>query len=128
MRRVIKPVYQPDGSNCCGQACVAMVAGVSLDEAKRAVGKSGTTCGPDLVRGLRNLGASCADKVERLKDYIDVLAGLAIVKVHYPNSKKRHWIVIDRSRVYDPAGEKTYSEAVSDGSKWTSFLRIIEQE
>jgi hypothetical protein len=40
----------------CGQACVAMIAEVSLEKACTAVGKQGATTFADIRRGLHQLG------------------------------------------------------------------------
>lgn len=100
-------VYQPDESGMCGQAVVAMAAGVSLDAATNAVGVSVMrTVGThytDLVRGLRRLGV----KVGRYVDY--TYRKKALVRV--PNfailsivdgSAWGHWVLVKDGVVYDP--------------------------
>ena len=49
-------IRQPEGSNLCGQACVAMLAGVTLAEAIRATGTRGRTSTRHVTHALRALG------------------------------------------------------------------------
>jgi hypothetical protein len=61
-------IYQPPGSSLCGQTCVAMLAGISLEESISAFnGKRGGTLTRDVVDAFRKLGIHCGDKLIHLK-------------------------------------------------------------
>src|ERR1035437_8529670 len=107
-------VEQPDGSSLCGQACVAMVADVSLAEAVQLIGKRGHsgTRTRDLVKALRSLGVGCADKLKRVSRVRPVYprrAILAVAKYAWVSDgtreqRKCHWMVTWDGVVYDPGG------------------------
>lgn len=94
-------IHQPPGSGSCGQACVAMAAGVTIEEAVRVIGKDGDTGAGDLVRGLRALGVTC----KRLPVYsrlrLDQYAILGIV--YLDNDRTGHWMLLWDGTIYDPA-------------------------
>jgi hypothetical protein len=59
---MIKYQYQPPGSSLCGQTCVAMIAGITLEESIEAFrGKKGGTRTKEVVAALRKLGINCGD-------------------------------------------------------------------
>jgi hypothetical protein len=104
----LRPLLQPDMSGTCGQTCVAMVAGVSLDEAFHAVGSTDLrmegTVPEDIVRGLRKLGWYVGDyqvhgykkkKLLRLPEF-------ALLCLERTNDRWAHWVVIKGGFVYDP--------------------------
>ena len=49
-------VRQPEDSSLCGQACVATLAGITLDESIEIFGTKGKTYGTHLVAALRCVG------------------------------------------------------------------------
>lgn len=120
-------MLQPDGSSLCGQTCVAMAAGVSLDRAVEAVGHSkfrGTSTA-EIVRGLRALGVPCAEKLKRMARVKPVLPKRGIVAIHRPNGTKRperwHWMLTWDGTVFDPGGR--WPEGYQ-GWRITSYLEI----
>lgn len=92
---VIDPLrvrYQPAKSNLCGQACVATVLDIDLDEATKLVGKRGLTRTSDIRAAFAKRGIVLGpgvrgDKVERNTAYV--------ARVHWPDSKRTHWVVLD---------------------------------
>lgn len=108
----IRHVVQPRGSLSCGQACVAMVAGVSLGAAIRAVGHAHGTHVFELKRALAKLGVECDPSDEgRFVPFRGDPAGLpprAILWLRGPaDAMKTHWAVLWDGRVYDPNGPTT---------------------
>jgi len=94
-------IYQPDGSNLCGQACVATVLGITLDEACDLVGKRGLT-------GTRHIRPALAKKGFRigprqtLKDKQSLRMYMA--RVRWKGRKHSHWVVLtEDGRVFDPS-------------------------
>ena len=63
----MKPTYirQPYGSKLCGQTCVAMAAGVTLQKAVIAFGTRGSTTGKAVLIVLRRLGVNTGDRYVR---------------------------------------------------------------
>jgi hypothetical protein len=101
-------VFQPDSTGMCGEACVAMAAGVTLDEAVRAVGSSVLrqpgTDDRDLIRGLRKLGVKLGPytNYEDRKSRIVQMPDFAIMSVVDDKTKWGHWVVVKDGVVYDP--------------------------
>lgn len=81
--------------NGCGPACVAMLTGVTLEQAERAVGKARKTHTRDLVAGLRRLGWRPGPRLMRLRPGLPMPPG-TIVKVRWHGTALTHWVVHDR--------------------------------
>jgi hypothetical protein len=104
VRSVIPPggiLHQSRGSDICGQACLAMIAGCGIDEAIAAVGHDRDTDPGDLYRGMRALGV----RYRRIRPMrwgsrpvdhalLDIWLG--------PGDNDGHWVVWWGGRVYDP--------------------------
>jgi|SRR5665213_1220751 len=122
----MKIVRQPEGSHQCGQACVAMAAGVSLKRSIKAVGHERSTHTSDLIRGLRALGVECADKLVRICRRRPHFPPRAIIAIHRPAVKGErreagHWMVAWDGEIIDPAGR--YPDGFQNW-KMTSYLEI----
>ncbi len=123
----MKLVLQPEKSGMCGQACVAMAAGVSLKRAIEAVGHSRSTSTDDVVFGLRSFGVMCADKLVRISRKKPMPSPRAMIVIHRPaveherRKPKWHWILSWDGTIYDPGGR--WPEGY-DKWKMTSFLEI----
>jgi len=121
-------VRQPEGSGLCGQACIAMAAGVSLDRACEVVGhrkERGTTT-REVVRALRTLGVPCADRLRRVSRARPHLPKRAIVAIHRPPEENRHrgqwhWMLAWDGVIYDPGA--SWPDRYRDW-KITSVLEI----
>jgi hypothetical protein len=136
---------QPPDSQSCGQHCVAMIAGVSVEEAIEAVGHDRRTRTKDLRRALEKLGMELGSdrllQVRHNKAFFDPkhTPKAALCKaVHFPMavSKKLrgrclrsfHWVVIYNGMVYDPGpGYKLMglSEYVRDCMFITSYIEVL---
>lgn len=123
---MIRALLQPPDSSLCGQTCVAMAAGVSLAEAIKAVGHDKTrgTTTAEVVRGLRALGLSCANRAKPVGRVRQVLPTRGLVAIHRPEGTKKptrwHWLLTWDGRMYDPAGRWPHYE----GWRITSALEI----
>lgn len=99
---------QPPNSNLCGQTCIAMICNISIFDSIRAIGKSTTTTGVDLSRGLRSFGVKASPKMIKMAkiplitDFYKKLPSRCIAKVRARNIKKSHWILIWDGKYYDP--------------------------
>lgn len=128
LRAMIKYVTQPLGSALCGQTCVAMIAGISLEESIDVFGKRGETETRDLVAALRKLNIRCGDKLIRRKKGRD-LPECCIVVVHFPGAPMRHWhwVVYYKGLYYDP--DTGIGMLYRPEVRITSYLPIyLEQE
>lgn len=112
----IKLIRQPKGSFNCGPCCVAMLAGTTMEEAIKAIDKSGLTCAPHLRRGLNALGIQCGDKLVKgwpEKDETAIVKLLFIdfekdlgkkqaKKLGLDGPRRGHWVVWHKNKFYDP--------------------------
>ncbi len=121
-------VRQPEGSNLCGQACVAMIAGITLQAARDLiyVDEDGGTHTKHLIKALRASGVECDDKLKRVSRKRPMLPARCIVAIHGPvcKSYKRtrwHWMVSWDGVIYDPDG--CWPELYKDW-RVTSYLEI----
>jgi len=95
-------VKQPHPSNCCGQACVAMLAGISLEESISVFGKRGGTSTKDVVFALRKLNIPCDDKLTRINKHPK--SDICIVVFRSKSDKRfSHWTVFNKGFYYNPA-------------------------
>lgn len=95
----INLVEQPEGSRICGQCCVAMVAGIPIDEAINTVGKRGSTTWKDLRGALRTLRVEFGDLHRGWPDKRNT----SIIKIQF-NPRQRHFIVLHSGFIFDPCG------------------------
>jgi hypothetical protein len=126
-------MQQPEGSSLCGQTCVAMIAGVTLEESIAAFGgKRGATRTKDLVNALRKLGINCGDP-PLVKIKYQCYPDTCIVKLHidHPDLKKStHWVVWHNGKYYDPSYLGQYTLYCNkgmypEGIRATSYLSIF---
>ena len=105
MRRIIQRTAED-----CGAACVAMLAGVPLKKAYKAVygdQSGGLTHTRDLREALLRLGKRPAARLRPIPKgrYRDI-EGCALLKVN-PRGNEWHWVVWDGKRIIDP-GDPPY--------------------
>lgn len=122
----MKLVMQPDGSSLCGQSCVAMLAGVSLDESIKAFGTRGGTRTKQLAAALASFGIKACDHLTRIK--LDtVLPEMCIVKMVWRSKAGKprgHWMVHYHGDYYCPSnGVLEYW--LPEWGKITSFLEVF---
>lgn len=103
--RLVPQRYSTD----CGVACVAMIAGVSYQEAFDAIGftaerKQFYTTHTCVTNALRRLGISV--KRRKFRSWQEI-SGPAIVPVNHRSSGQFfHWVVFDGRRILDPKQTK----------------------
>lgn len=123
-------IVQPHGSALCGQCCVAMAAGVSLERAIEVLGesRSGTTT-KQIVQALRYFGVQCADRPRRISRAKPVWPERAILTIHRPKEEEvgrrslYHWMLAWDGKILDPG--KAWPDRYE---KWriTSHLEIYK--
>ena len=90
----MKVIPQPEPSNVCGQACVAMIANISLDDSIKLFRSKSATRTKQVARVLQKLAFQCEDKLKRItKDFILPIAGIYLFKLTYNNKKGSHWTI-----------------------------------
>ena len=122
-------IEQKPRAHNCGPIAVAVIAGVTLDEAIAAIGKNGSTTTKQLARGLRNLGYRCPDRCKRITLMTPPIS-LAIGQLHDPKRKSGwHWVVIDGDKIYDGVNGKSNGTVNwKPGWKITSYLPVTKTE
>ncbi|MFW9801139.1 MAG: hypothetical protein ACFFFC_00680 [Candidatus Thorarchaeota archaeon] len=125
----IKFIQQPPGSNLCGQTCVAMILGASLEEIIEVLGR-GRTRTTQLVSILESNGFKCYPSLRRVftgwRDYVVKNKAFAICKVPcvYDGKKSSHWVLFYDGKIYDPC----WSGVVNTFLGWpTSFLMVWKE-
>jgi hypothetical protein len=116
-------IRQPPKTALCGQCCVAMVAGVSLERATEAVGH-GRTSGTDtreIIAALRKLGLRCADRCRRISRARPEYPQRAILVARRNDCRKYHWLLSWDGVIYDP--EDDWPQY--NGWRITSYLEIF---
>lgn len=125
-------VKQPPKSNCCGQACVATIAGISLDEAIALFGKRGKTRASDVREALRKRGFDPYGRLVRMcktSPWISRVWDSATLVVKFKEGKFGHWVVRHKGKFYDPAcGVFRDVPKYLANAKVTSFLIVNKAE
>lgn len=121
-RRHMRLVLQPEGSSLCGQACVAMLADITLDQSITIFKRRGATTPKEVVSALHALGIKCGDKLLLARNH--EMPPICMAKLHFAwDTAHTHWTVYNNGTFYDPAIGivKEYPEGV----RLTSFLPIF---
>lgn len=105
----------------CGQACIAMITGKSIEEVIKDMKTSGPTSIGQLIEILDFYGIKHAERNTRISKKNPVPYKFSILTVH-TNAGYTHWALLYDNKYYDPEfglieGEYTYG-------KITSFLAI----
>ena len=96
--REIRYIQQPT-EYLCGQACVAMIAGVSVEDVIRVMNNDGSTGKKDIERALACYGIQQAKTMTKA-DNRTPLPPVCILKVLLPGYS--HWILYYHGKYYDP--------------------------
>lgn len=110
-------VRQPPGSNLCGQACVAMVLGRTLEGVRLLFDRWGLTRTRDLVEALIRGGATGLREFRRVRRGVS-LPAMAICRFRWPGLWKSHWVVWAEGKFWDPEEDGTC------GARMTAYLPI----
>ena len=118
----MKILLQPEGSSLCGQACVAMLAGITLEESIKVFGSRAGTSTKQVVEALRSLGVKCADGLTRITKSRGKSEACMVVQ-HFDGAKHTHWVVYLNGLYYDPSIGIIFP-GYPDFVRETSFLEI----
>ncbi len=120
-------VKQPLESNLCGQACVAMLLRISLDEAIKMVKKTGLTSLRDLRPAI-----SVDYKIHQSRLKVirhSVLPDICLVKVTWKRGGS-HWVIKYKSQIYDPVrgymAINQYKQIIA--GRMTSYVRLTNKD
>lgn len=118
------PLTQPTKKSC-GQTCVAMIAGVSLERAAIACDRplrKGTNT-KAIVRALNLLGVRCAQRMNRMPSRVRNEGApppqRAILRVNQPG-RNWHWILLWDGVIYNPSLEE-YASLGFEGETLTQY-------
>lgn len=96
--REIKYIKQPT-KYLCGQACVAMIANVPVDDVIQVMHNDKGTGKKDIAKALEHYGITHAKTMTKA-DNSTPLPSVCILKVLLP--KYSHWILYYYGKYYDP--------------------------
>lgn len=104
----------------CGQACIAMLAGVPIEEAIAVMHTAGPTSIGQLVKALDHYGIGHGEKNTRYSKKNPELPKMAVLTVHMP--EYNHWVVYHEGQYFDP--EFGLLDSCHPDGRITSFLEI----
>lgn len=116
MELIMQPAF-----SACGQACIAMISGKSVEEVIKDMKTDAATSIGQLIEILDSYSIRHAEKNKRISKKNPVPYEYSILTVH-TNAGYTHWVLLYDNKYYDPEfglieGEYTYG-------KITSFLEI----
>lgn len=117
-------IYQPVRSNLCGQACVAMILNIPIEEAVKLVGKRGLTNTKHIRKALakHKLVMSTWQRPNKKREN-----RLYMARIRTKGQWRSHWIVLDRDgTIYDPVFG--VGMPMPDGWRVTSIYEIRAYE
>ena len=128
----MKLINQPEHSSTCGQACVAMIAGITLDGSIKLFQSKSLTRTKQIVKVLHQLGFKCKDKLERFGSrFILHTDGIYLFKLTHNNKKGSHWVIWNGKENcwYDPLRQnklhRDYHWIHKETMYPTSYLQIL---
>ena len=107
--------------NGCGQACIAMIAGVSFMTVVKKMNKTGKTTTRDIRKGLSYFKIKASEKRERISKKTK-LPKLCMVFIQSKDRKQKHWVVYRDGIFWDPAFN--IKGITFDDADATSFLEV----
>ena len=116
-------IMQPT-STTCGQACIAMITGKSIEEVIHTMKTEGPTSIGQLIEALDVYKINHAERNTRISKKNPVPYKYSILTVHI-NAGYTHWTLLFDGKYYDP--EFGLIEGEYTHGKITSFLAIYER-
>ncbi len=99
----------------CGQTCVAMIAGVDIDEAVRACGRVRNTGSEKLRKALYEFGIESKplQRIAKGQMIPEELPGLCICLIHFGQKHFTHWTIWNGKEKcwYDPSNRGAVLDA-----------------
>jgi hypothetical protein len=119
MKLIIQPTF-----STCGQACISMITGKSIEEVIKDMKTDGATSIGQLIEILDFYGVRHAERNKRISKKIPVPYKYSILTVH-TNAGYTHWTLFYDNKYYDP--EFGLIEVEYTYGKITSFLEIYAE-
>lgn len=124
----IAKVMQPKDSNQCGQAIIAMLGNITIQEAIKIMGTRGCTRTKHVLQALEKIGLKAgSDRLLRIpKNWSK--PRLCVVHIGFENHCKKHWTLWNgyEDCFYDPAVKakmrETFYETIK--GRMLSYLEI----
>jgi len=107
----------------CGQACIAMIAGKSIEEVIKDMKTDGPASIGQLIEILDFYGIKHAEKNKRISKKNPVPYAYSILTVH-TEAGYTHWAILFDGKYYDP--EFGIIEGEYPHGRITSFLEIYQ--
>ncbi len=120
----MKLIMQPTPLTC-GQACIAMIAGKSIEEVIKDMKTNAPVSIGQLIEILDFYGIKHAEKNKRISKKNPIPYGYSILTVHM-NAGYTHWTLLYDGKYFDP--EFGMIEGEYPHGKITSFLAIYDIE
>jgi hypothetical protein len=121
---------EQNGKRNCGQTCVAMLTGMSIDEVCCRMGKKGATHYKDLLDILRESFYLTSIGFCRNEPFSPYAGHVHLCRVRYPHRRYwSHWVIIDNTIVYDPSRTRTLTfriwlHSLPEGTHITSYVTL----
>lgn len=132
--RVIHHLEQPHGTNLCGQTCVAMAAGITLEESITLCGSQGRMQTKQLLGVLAGFGLE--GKTSRMQKWNkkDEAPPFAILRMkidpiyaHDPKKGWIHWVLMWNGKLHDPS--LSYAGPLaSNRERLVSWMELVSHE
>lgn len=124
MRHLVQP-----SSKTCGQTCVAMAAGIEIDDAIKLFGHRHGTHTKSVIRVLKKLGFDVSSRLQRVTPY-QPIPQRSICKMRFRRRDGKgwkngwHWVLLWDGVLYDPLGPDYIHPA---GSQLSSFIDLRQR-
>ena len=121
-RKIMKPnlIMQTTNGNC-GQACIAMLTGVSIEDICKIMHTDGGTTIGQIMDVLDQFDIRHVEKNVRLSKRNSILPEIAILTVHFP--EYTHWVLLYKGTYLDPEFGESNKYTIG---RITSFLECFE--
>lgn len=84
----------------CGQACVAMLGNVSIEEAIEKMGTDSSTERYHIIKGLKACGVKCGNEFIEVSEENPSYPPVCVLLIWFPTYG--HWVVHYHGKFYDP--------------------------
>ncbi|SED21689.1 hypothetical protein SAMN04489761_4656 [Tenacibaculum sp. MAR_2009_124] len=94
-------IPQPFNSMLCGQACLAMIMGKTINEICKDLGKDWSTCIQSDIMPFLNRNGYKTRLIKGVDIDFDEVPNSSIIRIAYPN-EKAHFIIKSETKYIDP--------------------------
>lgn len=122
-------LQQPTNSAQCGQYCLAMLTGKSVEEIIEIIGTSKGTTVKQIIQSLNDMQLQNSERlISRRKQPMPTVA-ICKVRREWNKSGNWHWVLLYDGNIYDPLRgvmtlETFDSEMYNSKRKLSSYIKI----